>query len=629
MAEDVLDGRFELQALLGSGGMAAVYRAWDREGRRPCAVKVLADVLAGDPEVRRRFRNEAAAAGALRHPRIVTIYGWGQDGLRQFIAMEYVGGGTVRERLQRDGRLSEVEALRVAAEVADALAYAHARHVVHRDIKPHNILLTDDGHVKVADFGIALTLDGTSLTRTGTVMGSAPYVSPEQVRGETAGPASDLYALGIVLYEMLAGHAPFAGEAPVAVAYKHLHERPRSLREAGVDVSPATAALVERLLAKSPQKRYPNTAALAAELHRLAGERASRLSARGVQREPRRRGAERAHDATARLTLPPETIHRAGRQGASASPAEGSVRRDRAAAAVDTTVRLDPSPSTVDATAVLGEGAAAADTAGSHNGPGAGSRAVHPDDTYQLPAAAAPVMRGHTASFAAMPAARAHDAHSGTSRLRLPGSRDRTVVAARATIAAVCVFFGLAFLVAAYRAAWTAAHVTTPNLVGRTVADAGRTVETLNLGVLVSGKRQDPKASFGVVLAQNPAPGVNVAKGTVINLTVSQGSGMVPDLGGQTVQAASGMLERVGLRLGRVNYAVAIQMDPGRIIYQFQPAGTHLQPNGGVDVIVSQGFRIPFLFPAPHPDRGPGPGGDHGGPGPRLPKAPGLHEHRG
>jgi eukaryotic-like serine/threonine-protein kinase len=599
-AADVLDGRFELQALLGSGGMAAVYRAWDREGRRPCAVKVLADVLARDPEVRRRFRNEAGSAGGLAHPRIVTIYGFGQDGLRQFIAMEYIGGGTLRERLQRDGRMPEAEALRVAAEVADALAYAHARRVIHRDIKPHNILLTDDGHVKVADFGIALTLDGTSLTRTGTVMGSAPYVSPEQVRGETAGPASDLYALGVVLYEMLAGRAPFSGEAPLAVAYKHLHERPRSLRETGADVSLATAALVERLLAKSPQKRYPNAAALAAELHRLAGERAPRHS-----------------------------THTAARPGHPAPPVDGTPRRAGRAGTVDTTMRLDPPSPTVDATAVLGEPPTVVGTRGSRDGRGGrdGTAARPADDTSQLPAAQAPVGRGQTASLAAIPV-RGPGAPSGTARLRLPRPRDRTVVAA--VVAAVCVCFGLAVLVAAYRAAWTAAHVTTPNLVGRTVADAGRTVETLNLGVLVSDKRQDPKALYGVVLAQEPPPGVNVAKGTIINLTVSEGSGLVPDLGGQSVQSGSGMLERVGLRLGRVSYAVAIQIAAGRIIYQFQPAGTHLQPNSGVDVIVSQGFpRIPFLFPAPHPNRGPGGGLDPGAPGPRLPKAPGRQEQRG
>ncbi|HLW46727.1 MAG TPA: protein kinase [bacterium] len=588
MARDVLDGRFELQALLGSGGMAAVYRAWDRRGRRPCAVKVLADVLARDPEVRRRFRQEAAAAGALEHTYIVSVYGWGQDGLRQFIAMEYVGGGTLRERIQRDGPMPEAEALRVAAEVADALAYAHEGHVVHRDIKPHNILLTDDGHVKVADFGIALTLDGSSLTRTGTVMGSAPYVSPEQVRGETAGPASDQYALGIVLYEMLAGRAPFSGEAPLAVAYKHLHETPASLRDAGADVSPATSALVDRLLAKAPHERYPSAAALAAELHRLAAERMPAPRPRTAANGARRRGAERAGDATSRLNAPVGTLDATARLPRGAPAVEKAPAHDGHAAP------SAPAPPPVRSKPAARAARPAAD---------AGSV------TQALPAAEVRAVPGQTSSFAAIPA-RTPDVRSDTARLRLPGRRGPTILAARAAIVAVCVFLGLAILAAAYRAAWTAAHVATPNLVGLTVADAGRKLQILRLGVLVSGTRQDPRASFGVVLAQDPRPGVDVPKGTVINVTVSGGSGLVPDLGGQTVEAASGMLERVGLRLGRVSYAISLQVASGRIIYQFQPAGTRLRPNGGVDVIVSQGFpRLPFL-----PQIGPNPPDhEHGG----------------
>ena len=526
-APDVLDGRYELQEPLGSGGMAAVYRACDRQGGRPCAVKVLADVLARDDVFRRRFRHEAASAGGLTHPRIVTIYGWGQDGLRQFIAMEYVGGGTLQERLQRDGRMSETEALAIAAEVADALAYAHGRHVVHRDIKPHNILMTEDGHVKVADFGIAITLNATSLTRTGTVMGSAPYLSPEQAKGDAAGPASDQYALGIVLYEMLAGRVPFSGEAPVAVALKHLHEAPRSLCDLRPDVSPATVALVDRLLAKEPRDRYPDAAALAADLHRLAGSVAGPVGA----------------------TVPLDGV--AAAAGALAAPARST-------------------------TALL--------------------------DLKQV---------AKTSSLAAVPGQRRPDAVSDTARLRLPGRRRPTLVAARVAVAAVCVVFGLTVLAAAYRTAWLAAHVATPNLIGRTVADAGSAAQKLRLGLLAASKRQDPKAPFGVVVAQDPAPGTDVAKGTVINLTVSEGSGAVPDLRGDSIQQAEGMLERAGLRLGQVSYTFDDQVTSGRIIYQFQLPGAQLGPNAGVDVLVSQGAPALPFGPGP-PGRGPKAHG-HGG----------------
>jgi hypothetical protein len=255
------------------------------------------------------------------------------------------------------------------------------------------------------------------------------------------------------------------------------------------------------------------------------------------------------------------------------------------------------------------------------DGPSATASAV--DKTGVLSAAQGPVGHGQTAAFAAIPARR-RDVASGTAPLPLPGRANRAAAAVRVTIAVMGVLFGLAFLAAAYRGAWTAAHVATPNLVGRTVADAGMRVEQLRLGLLVSGERQDPTVPFGVVLAQEPAPGTDVAKGTIIDLTVSQGSGVIPDLGGLTVPSASGMLERVGLRLGRVSYAINSQTASGRIIYQFQRAGTRLEPNGGVDVIVSQGFpRLPFLFPQTGPDRG-----GHG-PDRPMPKAPSGQEHRG
>jgi serine/threonine-protein kinase len=250
--------------------MAVVYRAWDRVLQRPCAVKVLSDALSRDDEFRRRFRREAEAAQGLTHPHIVAVYDCGDAGIHHYIAMEYVGGGTLRNALRRRGVVGEAEALRIASEVADALAYAHSRSVVHRDIKPHNVLLTEEGSVKVADFGIARTLDATGLTRTGGVFGSAHYLSPEQARGDPAGPRSDLYALGVLLYEMLAGRVPFEGEAPVAVALKHLHEPPPDLHQFRPDLSPATVAAVRRLLAKVDRDRYETAAALAADLRLIA-----------------------------------------------------------------------------------------------------------------------------------------------------------------------------------------------------------------------------------------------------------------------------------------------------------------------------------------------------------------------
>jgi serine/threonine-protein kinase len=287
--------------------MESVHLAWDRAAGRPCAVKVLSDVLSRDEEFRRRFRREAEAAQRLTHPHIVTVYGCGEDGVHHYMVMEYVPGGTLRDALRHRGALGEAEALRVASEVADALAYAHGRGVVHRDIKPHNVLLTEEGHVKVADFGIARTLDATSLTRTGSVFGSAQYISPEQARGDHAGPQADLYALGVVLFEMLTGRVPFDGEAPVAVALKHLKDPPPDLFLLRPDLSAATVVLIQRLLAKAEEDRPPTAAALAADLRGIAS---TIVSDSPVPRPfPRASGmADDVQHATAVLTPHPASL---------------------------------------------------------------------------------------------------------------------------------------------------------------------------------------------------------------------------------------------------------------------------------------------------------------------------------
>jgi eukaryotic-like serine/threonine-protein kinase len=266
----VLAGRYELQEVIGGGGMATVYRAWDRAQRRPCAVKVLAEGLSRDEQFRLRFRQEAQAARGLAHPHIVAVYDYGESDPHHYIVMEYVARGTLRELLKREGALQEATAARLAAEVADALAYAHERGVIHRDIKPQNILLTEDGAAKVADFGIARSVDTTSLTRTGFVMGTVQYLSPEQARGEAAGPASDLYALGVVLFEMLAGRVPFDGDSAVGIALRHLGEPPPDPKRIRPDLSESMTAIVTRLLAKFEGERYPTAAALAVDLRRVA-----------------------------------------------------------------------------------------------------------------------------------------------------------------------------------------------------------------------------------------------------------------------------------------------------------------------------------------------------------------------
>ncbi len=267
----VLNDRYEIQQRIGRGGMADVFLARDLLLDRLVAIKVLFPEFATDPNFVERFRREAQSAANLTHPNIVAVYDWGKYANTYFMAMEYVQGRTLADILRANGHINSVQAAEIANEVAAALGNAHASGVVHRDIKPANILIGGNGQVKVADFGIARAMNASSennLTQVGSVMGTATYFSPEQAQGAQPDPRSDLYSLGIVLYEMVAGKPPFAGENPVSIAYKQVHDLPQPLNQLVADVPRPFEAIVAKLLAKDPNMRYANAEALRDDLRR-------------------------------------------------------------------------------------------------------------------------------------------------------------------------------------------------------------------------------------------------------------------------------------------------------------------------------------------------------------------------
>jgi eukaryotic-like serine/threonine-protein kinase len=245
--------RYEISHLLGAGGMGRVYLARDRSLSREVALKVLDERHADNPEFVERFRREAKAAASLSHPNIVTVYDAGEDDETPYMAMERVPGGTLKSRLRERGALPPRVAAGVAFEVANALAAAHEKDIVHRDIKPENVLVTDRGHAKVGDFGIARAATATAITETNFILGSVRYLSPEQAKGEDVGPPSDLYSLGIVLYEMLTGRVPFDEENPLATAMKHATEEPASPRKFAPTIPKALEAITVKLLKKDPK----------------------------------------------------------------------------------------------------------------------------------------------------------------------------------------------------------------------------------------------------------------------------------------------------------------------------------------------------------------------------------------
>lgn len=296
MVQRILDQRYELEELIGGGGMADVYKAKDCLLNRPVAVKILHEEFKQDKEFIDKFQREAQAAARLSHPNIVNIYDVGVADGDHYIVMEYVPGRTLKDRIRQEGHLSVSESLRVAREIAEALAHAHGNNLVHCDIKPHNILMMADGHAKVADFGIARAVTESTMTYSGNVIGSVHYFSPEQAKGTMITPKSDVYSLGVVLYEMLTGKLPFTGDNPVSIAVKHLQEEPVPVRQIDPAIPPVVEAIVSKAMSKDPAMR-PTSAELVQDI-----SQAERMLMAGSQPMPQM--APMAQDPDATQVLP-------------------------------------------------------------------------------------------------------------------------------------------------------------------------------------------------------------------------------------------------------------------------------------------------------------------------------------
>src|SRR3712207_6781281 len=261
-----LSGRYRLDQQIGTGGMSTVYRAFDTVLERQVAVKLMHRDMAGHPDQLERFRREARAVAQLNHPHIVQVIDAGEDDGMPYIVFEYVEGETLKDRIRRFGRLEVPESLAYAIEITRALAVAHDRGIVHRDVKPQNVLVDEEGQAKVTDFGIARTLDQEGLTADGRVLGTTDYVSPEQALGHAVTGQSDIYSLGIVLFEMLTGDVPFRGENQVAVAMKHVREELPDVQLRRPEVSSALAAVLDACTAKDLGVRYQDAHTLIRDL---------------------------------------------------------------------------------------------------------------------------------------------------------------------------------------------------------------------------------------------------------------------------------------------------------------------------------------------------------------------------
>ncbi len=266
MQPQVLDGRYQIERLLGDGGMARVYLGRDLRLNRPVAIKIPHPHLMTDPDFLARFRHEAHAAAMVSHPNLVDVYDVGQDGNLHYIVMEYVAGPTLKQLINREAPFDIARAVRIGEQIARGLHAAHRAGLIHRDIKPQNIIISDDGQARITDFGVAKSHLSTAMTETGITLGTVDYIAPEQAQGRAATPQSDIYALGVVLYEMLTGRLPFTGDTPVAVAMKHISEPPVPPRRWNPHLPASLEQIILRALAKDPAQRYQSALELAEAL---------------------------------------------------------------------------------------------------------------------------------------------------------------------------------------------------------------------------------------------------------------------------------------------------------------------------------------------------------------------------
>ncbi|MBE3577348.1 MAG: Stk1 family PASTA domain-containing Ser/Thr kinase [Limnochordales bacterium] len=568
---NVLAQRYRLEEKIGAGGMAEVYKGIDTLLGRPVAVKILRAQYASDLEFVRRFRREARAAASLTHPNVVNVYDVGSEGDTHYIVMEYVEGITLKELIRKAAPLPPATAALIAAQVAEALRHAHQRGLVHRDIKPHNILITSDGRVKVTDFGIARAAASVTMTETGIVLGSVHYFSPEQARGEPATAVSDIYSLGVVLFEMLTGHLPFTGESPVAVALQHIQQEPPSVRYWNRHVPRRLEQVVERCLQKDPTRRYQDAGELLADLEPLAAgaEPPTALVQRGKDEEESQLLAGRrgeAAEATRRFSAEEEL---AGRDEAGGPPG------------LQETLEA-PIPSRRRTWWWVGGLLAALLLVGV--------------------AVSGPLLNWFFPEMVRVPDVVGLTVEDARQRLREQRLRlgEETHVFSDEYPAGVIISQDPVAntRTRANRTVWVRISkgpelIEVPDVVGLTRRQAEALLAQKGLQARVSGYEFSERIPQDSVITQSPAAGSYVERGGTVDIVLSQGVPpptqlTVPDVRGMSLVDAQALLEAQGFQVGNIWSDFRPELPDGVVTEQRPPAGEQLEAGWAVDLIVNQ-----------------------------------------
>jgi beta-lactam-binding protein with PASTA domain/predicted Ser/Thr protein kinase len=599
-AGQVVDGRYEVVERVGVGGMAEVFCAQDLQLGRRVALKLLHPRFAEDEHFVERFRREASAAAGLSHPNVVGVYDRGEWERRPYIAMEYLPGRTLKDLVAQRGPLPVDQAIDLTVQILRAARFAHRRGIIHRDIKPHNVMVDEEGRAKVTDFGIARA-GPSDMTQTGSLLGTAQYLAPEQAQGEPVSPATDLYSTGVLLYELLTGRVPFDAESAVTVALKHVSEAPLPPSALNPAVGPELDAVVLRALEKHPAARFPDADAFIAALEGARTGRAvpAAVAAEAPVVEERRRwpwillallALAAAVAAVLLLTAGPDRVRVPRVVGQDFREASARLRDEgfevdsaRRASSLprDRVIEQDPDPGALreEGSRVRLVVSAGPATAGVPDLVGDGRRAAE-RELEELGFEVGDVTRRPSEEVGENRVI-STDPPAGT---RLEVGRDVDLVVSTGP-----------------------PRVEVPTLVGRTQAEARAALAQRGLTVGGVSEQERDDVAAGTVIGSTPAAGASVRRGSAVSLVVAREPERVkvPDVDGRSVRRARAILEERGFEVEVEERAVQAPEDDDRIVDQDPPAGEEVERGETVTITVGR------LEP-PQPDGGPDPGSGEG-----------------